>query len=211
MGNTTELSRFRQLVINSVMATDLGDRALKALRNARWERAFQIDQDTMSTSSTKDEDDFVNRKATIVIEHLIQASDVSHTMQHWQVYRKWNEKLFMELHTAYRQGRSNKNPADFWYDGELGFFDFYIIPLAKKLDECGVFGVSSDENLNYATQNRSEWELFGRDVVKQMVNKIHGDITSPKTPSKFLLPSQQNLTSTQETFVNQSSNLPKAA
>jgi hypothetical protein len=30
-------------------------------------------------------------------------------------------------------------------EGEIGFFDFYIIPLAKKLKECGVFGVSSDE------------------------------------------------------------------
>ena len=28
---------------------------------------------------------------------------------------------------------------------EIGFFDFYIIPLAKKLKDCGVFGVSSDE------------------------------------------------------------------
>jgi hypothetical protein len=37
--------------------------------------------------------DAINRKATIVIEHLLQASDVSHTMQHWQVYIEWNEKL----------------------------------------------------------------------------------------------------------------------
>jgi hypothetical protein len=25
-------------------------------------------------------------RATIVIEHIIQASDVSHTMQHWHIY-----------------------------------------------------------------------------------------------------------------------------
>ena len=30
-----ELARFRQLVINSVMATDLGDKELKKLRNER--------------------------------------------------------------------------------------------------------------------------------------------------------------------------------
>jgi hypothetical protein len=33
----------------------------------------------------------------------------------------------------------------FHLDREIGFFDFYIIPLAKKLKDCGVFGVSSDE------------------------------------------------------------------
>jgi hypothetical protein len=40
--------------------------------------------------------------------------------------------------------------------GELGFFDNNIIPLAKKLKECNVFGVSSDEYLNYALQNQAE-------------------------------------------------------
>ena len=39
----------------------------------------------------------------------------------------------------------------FWYPlGELKFFDNYIIPLARKLKECNIFGVSSDECLNYA-------------------------------------------------------------
>ena len=56
-----------------------------------------------------------------------------------------------------------------WYKGELGFFDFYIIPLAKKLKKCGVFGVSSDEYLNYAMNNRQEWEARGQEVVAEMI------------------------------------------
>jgi hypothetical protein len=74
--NGEELRRFRQLVVNTVMATDIVDKELQALRKARWETAF-------SDTRTPDNLD-MNRKATIVIEHLIQASDVSHTMQHWQ-------------------------------------------------------------------------------------------------------------------------------
>jgi len=62
-----------------------------------------------------------------------------------------------------------------WYDGELGFFDHYIIPLAKKLKDCGVFGVSSDEYLNYAVENRSEWAEKGRKVVAMLVAK-HADV-----------------------------------
>jgi hypothetical protein len=46
--------------------------------------------------------------------------------------------------------RRAKDPSEFWAKGEIGFFDFYIIPLAKKLKDCGVFGVSSDEYLQYA-------------------------------------------------------------
>jgi len=57
----------------------------------------------------------------------------------------------------------------------LGFFDFYIIPLAKKLKDCGVFGVSSDEYLNYAVKNREEWEVKGKEIVEDMVRKVLAD------------------------------------
>ena len=73
------------------------------------------------------------------------------------------------MYKAYLNGKSDKDPSDFWYQGELGFFDFYIIPLAMKLRECGVFGVSSDECLNYARANRSEWEQKGRAIVEKYV------------------------------------------
>ena len=53
------------------------DKELIALRNARWEKAFS----GKGLSEEEDETVARNRKATIVIEHLIQASDVAHTMQ----------------------------------------------------------------------------------------------------------------------------------
>jgi hypothetical protein len=166
--NQAELIRFRKLVVNGVMATDIADKDLKTLRNNRWDKAFKVDpSDKVPTH--QEQRDAINRKATIVIEHLIQASDVSHTMQHWHVFRKWNQALFEEMYDAYLAGRAEKNPADFWYQGEIGFFDFYIIPLAKKLKDCGVFGVSSDEYLNYAMKNREEWEIRGHEVVMEMV------------------------------------------
>ena len=132
----------------------------------------------------------------IVIEHLIQASDISHTMQHWHIFRKWNSRLFKEQLAAYHAGRAEKDPTEFWYEGEIGFFDFYVvgpvlrccfcnllpllfsqhshsiqIPLAKKLKDCGVFGVSSDEYLNYAVSNRNEWFRRGKEIVAEMKEK----------------------------------------
>lgn len=160
-----EQNRFRQLVFQSVLATDIVDKELKSLRNARWENAFSCDL-------REDPLDAVNRKATIVIEHLIQASDVAHTMQHWHVYRRWNENFFRECYKCFKEGRAEKDPAEYWYKGEIGFFDFYIIPLAKKLKECGVFGKSSDEYLNYALKNRQEWEERGQEVLAEMVEAM---------------------------------------
>jgi 3'5'-cyclic nucleotide phosphodiesterase len=182
----SEFKRFRQLLVNTVLATDIMDKELKNIRNVRWANAFEgseksvttnrDDQNTASVqaSSTPQETtlDQVNRKATVVIEHMIQASDISHTMQHWHIYRKWNQLFFLECHEAYAQGRTNVDPSITWYEGELGFYDYYIIPLAKKLKECGVFGVSSYEYLQYAMSNRAEWASRGKEIVSEMKERV---------------------------------------
>lgn len=86
-------------------------------------------------------------------------------------YSPQNERLFREMYKAYREGRSDSNPADSWYKGDIGFFDFYIIPLSKKLRDCGVFGPTSDENLNYATNNRNMWVKNGEQITKEMLER----------------------------------------
>jgi hypothetical protein len=86
---------------------------------------------------------------------------------------KWNERLFQEMYGAFQDGRSTKDPSLAWYEGEIMFFDKYIIPLAKKLDECGVFGVSSDEYLNYALQNRKRWAISGDKLIDEFVARFH--------------------------------------
>ena len=75
--NETEMQRFYGLVVNAVMATDLFDPELKSSRNDRWESSFGEDA---SAGWLKDD---IDRKATVVVEHLMQASDIVHTMQHW--------------------------------------------------------------------------------------------------------------------------------
>lgn len=160
-----ERKRFRQLVVNAVMATDILDRELQNVRKNRWDKAFK-GAGRRRTEITNHER---NRKATSVIEHIIQASDVAHTMQHWHIFRKWNERLFDEMYIAYKQGRTDKDPSIGWYEGQIGFFDNYIIPLAKKLKDCGVFGVAGNEYLSYALENRREWEMKGREETDVML------------------------------------------
>jgi hypothetical protein len=63
----SELRRFRELVVNGVLATDLGDKELKELRNNRWSKAFSKENGLHESRTAA-----INRKATIVIEHLIQ-------------------------------------------------------------------------------------------------------------------------------------------
>lgn len=179
----TELRRFRQLLANEVMARDICDIELVGLRKERWAKAFSgdklLEHAKPQVGGAEDDDTSQNQRATIVIEHLIQASDVSHTMQHCHIFRMWNQRLFNELYTAYLQGRMATDPSKGWADGEFGFFDFYIIPLAKKLDTCGVFGVSGQEYLAYAQSNRDEWKAKGKDIVQEYLAAFEGKGVDP--------------------------------
>lgn len=80
----------------------------------------------------------------------------------------------MECYGAYKAERAKDDPSTNWYKGEIAFFDHYIIPLAKKLKECGVFGVASDEYLNYAVANREEWVREGERIVQGYMSMYQG-------------------------------------
>lgn len=168
-----ELRRFRQLVVNCVLATDLFDPELKSMRDRRWEKEFG--------DITQDSKDFLslgNREATIIIEHIMQVSVVSHAMQHWHVYYKWNERLLHERMRAFQKGREDEDPSLHWYEQELSFFDKHVIPLAERLQGLEVFGIANNEYLSYATDNRREWESQGEEVIKEMMQAFKGDSDS---------------------------------
>ena len=87
-----ELRRFRQALVNIVLATDIFDKDCAETRKRRWNNHFGSNavavgggDNTRDGDGDGDDDNgVVHRKAAIVLEHLIQASDVAHTMQHWQ-------------------------------------------------------------------------------------------------------------------------------
>ena len=172
-----ELHRFRQLIINAVMATDIADKELKQLRDSRWGDAFYKKECALDINGNDGNDanlekTNLDRKATIVFECIVQASDIIHCMQHWQTYQKFNKRLFEERYLAWLNGHFDKDPSLGWYGGELWFYDNYIIPLAEKLNKCGVFGVSYDENLTWARENRREWESKGKEIVADMASEM---------------------------------------
>lgn len=60
-GNTADMLRFRQVMVNVVLATDIFDTELNSLRKNRWNEAFQEGQSCSN---------FNELRATIVIEHM---------------------------------------------------------------------------------------------------------------------------------------------
>jgi hypothetical protein len=167
-----ELDRFRQLAVNAVIATDLFDKELKSARNNRWRKAFVCDSKSVTSfnfsMSSLDSTDDMDLKATVVLEHMLQAADIFHTMQSFDIFIDWNERFFHECYHAYLTRRADLEPGG-WYNAELSFFDEYAIPLAAKLKECGLFGYNGEEYLRNAKRNRLEWERKGKDYVPRFI------------------------------------------
>jgi hypothetical protein len=160
--------RFHKLLINVLIATDIADRDRISKEKLRWKNAFEDIEHWADEWKGKSDEELakidVADKATCVLEQIVLASDIAHTMQHWLTFVKWNERLYKELWAAYRAGRAESDPTVGWYEGQIGFYDGYIIPLATKLKECGVFGTAGEEYLGNALRNKQEWIEKGREI-----------------------------------------------
>ena len=160
-----ELHRFRQVLVNSVLATDIKDEELQRMRMERWEKTFR-----RAAIPTIDD---INTRATIVIEHLMQACHIFHTISPWIVYEKWSSRQFEEMRAAFRSGRSNDDPSLCWFRNELSNFDNFVIPLAMQLKDCDAFVVGGDEYLNYALKNRQLLAIKGKGMMASLLSKIN--------------------------------------
>ena len=73
---------FRSLVVTATLATDIADKELAAMREDRAADALAAMDEEAPTS-----DDIASRKATFVLETLIQVADVSHLMMPFPMYK----------------------------------------------------------------------------------------------------------------------------
>jgi hypothetical protein len=169
-----DYQRFSKLLVNTVVRAAIApDQDLQSSTNLKWDGALlncAEEVSSMGSSTTNS-----NCPAHIV-ECIVQASDLAHRMQHWQIYTKWNARLLEEINIAYRD-RPSDDPAErwaveHWYEGELAFFDNHVIPLAKTMTTCGAFGTSLDEYLTYALENREEWARKGREITLKVLGTI---------------------------------------
>ena len=138
----------------------------------------------------------------------MQAADVSHTMQHFTTFNKWNTHLYHEVLAAYhcklkqqqqqqhdtvggttqKEGSTSSStqqhtppppppinhPKTNWYESQIGFFDHYVIPLAQRLDACGVFAPQDCIFSAGAIANKERWILEGRECTRRMVEEAEG-------------------------------------
>jgi hypothetical protein len=103
----SEILRFRQVVVNMVMATDIFNVRMRENRNKRWHKAFHnMTEDSSSNNNnriSRSNDDNKQKKKksfriAVVMEHIIQAVDMAHMVQGWNICKKWNIQSFHETY-----------------------------------------------------------------------------------------------------------------
>jgi len=111
-----------------------------------------------------------------VLDAIMNAADVAHTMQSFQVFVKWNRRLFKELYCAHLADRVKFDPSQNWYENQIGFFSHYILPLTQKLKQSGVFGSTGTVFEYFALENKRRWELEGEDISEVLIREVKEEI-----------------------------------
>ena len=105
-------------------------------------------------------------RATVLMETIVTAADVAHNLQGWDQMVKWSNRLYLELRKAYQAGRGvDAQPR--WFENQIGFLESYLLPLAHRLEDTGVFG--NFEFGNIVESNQDKWLTDGYDVTQKIV------------------------------------------
>jgi len=149
-----EWNCFRQVLVNSVLATDTDDADLQEQRQDQWDACFSHASSLIARE--ENDDSRRNRMTTIFIEYMVQSSVLCLFMQDWGVYSKWLERQMLEENQASEAGRAVKKSDSEWAHHQVSLFDSLIIPLATKLNMSKLLGGIGLEQLNFAKQNLQE-------------------------------------------------------
>lgn len=131
----------------------------------------ESDRDSIYYDSN-DQDTRTALQQSVLIETMLNVADVAHAMQSWDLFLFWNRRLYEELYVAYKIGRSEIDPSVDWFQNQLGFYKLYIIPLAKKMQTCGVFGRLGCVWTTNAIAIRDQWSREGDQITKDMIASV---------------------------------------
>lgn len=101
-------------------------------------------------------------------EHLMLLSDVSHLIQGWENFAKWNFRLYKEICECWKNGLCD-DPREGWFQGQIGFINNYILPLATR---CQVYFNKefADALVTNGRVNLKLWEDHGVKATAIMIN-----------------------------------------
>jgi hypothetical protein len=75
----------------------------------------------------------------------------------------------MELRRAYVAKRGF-DPQEKWFENQIGFLESYLLPVARRLEDTGVFGEEKGQIFAATVEaNRDKWLTHGYDESKRII------------------------------------------
>jgi len=167
-----QLSMFRPKRLGLRRSMDLSGEMLEQYDNAGRHKNNNNSK-AQITALAQDQPDEL--KASVVMEIIMTAADIAPNLQSWDHMVKWSNRLYLELRRAHAAGRGPDASPD-WYRNQIGFLEYYVLPLARKMDETGVFGEMVGPSFARLVEaNRDRWLLDGEKVTKDITEKGKND------------------------------------
>jgi hypothetical protein len=117
-------------------------------------------------------------RESVIMETILKSADVAHNLQGFDQMAKWSSCLYLELRKAFVE-KKGEDPMNGWFDNQTGFLDFYILPMARKLDDAGAFGdTRGSVFVSTVEQNRKRWVEEGMNVTMEIIKKGENDYPS---------------------------------
>lgn len=171
-------SKYRQR-LGILRTVDLSGETLETFSRAS-SIAHSLSSDPTTYGVDLEGDESNDLKATVVMETIMLAADVAHNLQGWEHMVKFSNRLYMELRTAYVKKRGT-DPEPRWFENQIGFLESYLLPLAHRLDDTGVFGEKTGEIFAAnVIANRDKWLTNGLDVSQKIVKEGAEKLPMPK-------------------------------
>ena len=165
---STATSKYRQRL--GIMRTvDLsGETLINYTRSGSMDNASTLSSDH-PYSVDVEEDEPNELKATVVMETFISAADVAHNLQGWDLMVKFSSRLYLELRKAFVHSRGG-DPEPRWFENQIGFLESYLLPLAHRLEDTGVFSQQVGQKFAETVEaNRDKWLTAGYEVSQKAI------------------------------------------
>ena len=110
-------------------------------------------------------------RESVIMETILKSADVAHNLQGFDQMAKWSDRLYLELRKAFVEQKGD-DPMNGWFNNQIDFLDFYLLPLARKLDDTGAFGDTRGAVFaSIVEKNRTRWTTEGMSVTMKTVVK----------------------------------------
>jgi len=123
-----------------------------------------------------------------LLQQLMQVADISHCTQSLELCIRWNYRLYKEVQARETLEVFQDDQCANWAKDNVGFFDFYIVPLVSRL--CQVSGPDSIDTAvlsAFTKDNRNQWETLGKEITEIMANGVASGEDEEATVQSILL------------------------